>query len=122
MSKRIFLAALLVMSAPAIAEADEINPVPTGAVIGHPYLGDRAASQIRFINVRGRPVRLVWISFDGTERPYAVIEPGQEIIQPTFVAHRWLVKDDGDGTPLHAFVSTRSAMRDNGTAQIALIR
>jgi hypothetical protein len=121
MFQRAFLIPLLFLSAPALAESDEINPVPTAAVIGHPYFGDQAPSQIRFINVRDRSVRLMWISFDGTERPYAVIAPGHEIIQPTFVAHRWLVKDD-DGTPLQAFISTRSAIRDNGIAQIALIR
>ena len=122
MFQRVFLMALLAMSAPAFAETDEIAPVPAAAVIGHPYFGDRAPSQIRFINVRARPIRLMWISFDGTERPYTVIEPGKEIVQPTYVAHRWLVKDEGDGTPLHAYISTRSAARDNGTAQIALIR
>jgi hypothetical protein len=92
------------------------------AVIGHPYSGDRAPSQIRFINVRTRPVSIVWIAFDGSERFYTSLEPGDEVVQPTYVAHRWLVKDKEDGTPLEAFISTRSAARDRGTAQIAVIR
>jgi hypothetical protein len=114
------LAALL--STPALSEGDEIDRVPAQAVIGRSYLGENTPSQIRFINVRSRPVRLIWVSFEGGERDYAQLNEGQELVQPTFIAHRWLIRDAGDGTPLHAFISTRSAARDNGIAQIALIR
>jgi hypothetical protein len=110
------------MGSPALAEADEIGPVPAQAVIGHSYFGENTPSQIRFINVRNRPVRILWVGFDGNERPYAELSEGQEIVQPTFVAHRWLVRDAADETPLMAFISTRSAARSNGTPQIALIR
>jgi VHL beta domain len=116
------LAVLLLTAAPAFADSDEISPVPLPAVLGHPYLGERSASQIRFINVRTRAVSIVWIGFDGVERPYASLDPGGEIVQPTFVGHRWLIRDKEDGQPLEAFISTRSAIRDRGTAQIALIR
>lgn len=119
---RVFLPLLLLLPTPAHADGDEIDPVPAQAVIGHPYLGENTPSHIRFIDVRNRPVRIMWIAFDGSEQLYAVLSEGEEIIQPTFVAHRWLVKDAGDGTPLEAFISTRSAARSNGTPQIALIR
>ena len=122
MYRRLIFALLIVAASPALADGDELTPVPARAVAGHAYLGDFAPSRIRFINVRDRSVRLVWVSFDGTERNYAVIAPGQELVQPTFVAHRWLVKDHDQGTPLGAFISTRSAARDNGASPIALIR
>ena len=116
---RVAFALLLLWAAPAFAECDEIGPVPVAALIGRPYAGDAAPSQIRFINVRVRRVRIVWIAFDGSEKTYASLEPGQEMIQPTFVAHRWLIRDAQDDVPLEAFISTR---RDDGVAQIALIR
>jgi len=119
---RFSLAALLLCPMPALANSDEIDPVPTQAVVGHAYFGENTPSRIRFINVRNRPVRLIWVTFEGGEKEYAMLSPGQEIILPTFVAHRWIVKDVGDDAPQHAFISTRSAARDNGTAQIALIR
>jgi len=122
MLPRVALAALLLTSGPALAEGDELSPVPAPVLIGHTYNGDHAPSQIRFINVRTRPVSVVWIGFDGVERLYASLNPGDEIVQPTYVAHRWLIRDKGDGQPLEAFISTRSAQRDRGTAQIALIR
>jgi hypothetical protein len=122
MLNRAALAILLLSSSPALADGDEISPVPVPVVIGHPYLGDRAPSQIHFINVRTRSVSIVWIGFDGVERLYASLDPGDEIMQPTFVGHRWLIKDKESGEPLEAFISTRSAIRDRGTAQIALIR
>jgi len=122
MFRRVPLAILLLLATPALAESDEIGPVPAQALIGHAYFGENTPSHIRFINVRNRPVRVVWIGFDGTEKPYAELAEGQEIIQPTFVAHRWLVRDAGDGTPLTGFISTRSAAHSEGTPQIALIR
>ena len=122
MLHRVAFAILLASSAPALADSDEIDPVPVPAVLNQAYFGDAAPSQIRFINVRTRPVQIFWISFDGTERPYASLDPGHEMIQPTFVAHRWLVRDKGDGSPLEAFISTRTAVHDEGTPQIALIR
>ena len=121
MFHRISLALLLIAS-PALADGDEMKPVPAQALIGHSYLGENTPSEIRFINVRNRPVRIMWVAFDGSERFYVQLRQGDEIIQPTFVAHRWLVRDAGDGTPLEGFISTRSAARSDGTPQIALIR
>ena len=119
---RVALALLLFSSAPAVAQGDELDPLPPPILMGQAYGGDAAPSFIRFINVRPRPVKIVWLAFDGSERPYATVAPGQEIVQPTFVAHRWLVKDGVEDTPLEVFISTRSAARDNGAMQIALIR
>jgi hypothetical protein len=112
----------LLCPAPAFADTDELQPVPAFVVTGHSYVGDSAPSVIRFINARYRSVALTWITFDGREQRYAIIAPGGEVIQPTYVAHRWLVRDAGDDTPLQGFISTRSAARDNGAWQIALIR
>ncbi len=122
MLRRALLPMLVMFSSPALAGSDEIDPVPAQALIGHAYFGENTPSHIRFINVRNRPVRILWVAFDGSERPYVELTEGREIIQPTFVAHRWLVRDAGDGTPLQGFISTRSAARSGGTPQIALIR
>jgi hypothetical protein len=116
------LAFLVVSSSPAVADCDEMSPVPAQALIGHTYMGDNRPSAIRFIDVRNRPVRITWVAFDGVERPYLQMSEGDEIIQPTFVAHRWLVRDAADGTPLEGFISTCSATRNDGSTQIALIR
>jgi hypothetical protein len=61
MPYRLAFAVLLLCSTPAFADGDELSPVPVAAVIGHPYAGDRAPSQIRFINVRTRAVSVIWI-------------------------------------------------------------
>ncbi|HVU30793.1 MAG TPA: hypothetical protein VHE36_10370 [Sphingomicrobium sp.] len=114
--------AMLVLLTPALAKGQEVEPVPADALIGHAYFSDNTPSQILFINVRNRPVRLIWVAFDGSERPYGELGQGQQILQPTFLAHRWVVRDAGDGTPLEGFISTRAAARSDGTPQIALIR
>ena len=114
--------ALSLLAFPALAESDELTPVPVDAVIGRPYPGHGAPSEIRFINVRPAPVTVVWIGGDGREHIYGVIAPGEEWDQPTFVTHRWLLKDERNGAPVAAFISTRSGVRDNGTPQIAMIR
>ena len=122
MLRRICFAMLLASCTPAWAAADELDPVPARAIIGHGYGGETAPARIRFINVRDRPVKILWIAFNGTEQLYATLDEGQEVVQPTYVAHRWLARDAIDGTPLAGFIATRSDRRSNGTAQIALIR
>lgn len=122
MLRTLCLVSLLVTAAPVRAANDELDPVPTHAVIGHGYGGETAPARIRFINVRDRPVKIMWITFDGGERPYATLEEGQEVLQPTYVAHRWLVRDAGDGEPIAAFIVTRSDRHSDGAAQIAIIR
>jgi hypothetical protein len=119
---RVTAALLLGLSAPAFAQADEIQPVPAQALTGHPYFSEIVPSRILFINVRDRPVRIFWVGFDGKEMPYGDLEQGQQRLQPTYVAHRWVVRDAADGTPLVGFISTRAATRSGGTSQIALIR
>ena len=121
---RTMLAAIALgcLSDAASASGDEIAPVPVDAVVGKAYFGSSVAAHLRFVNVRSQPVRLHWIHVDGSERPYAQLTPGEEIMQPTYVAHRWIAPDARDGAPLQAFISTRSTIRDLGTAQIALIR
>lgn len=122
MFRHVILPMIALSSTSALAQGDEADPVPAHALIGHSYFSEATPSQILFINVHGRPVRILWIAFDGSERPYAELAEGEQVAQPTFVAHRWLVRDAGDGTPLEGFISTRAAARSNGTPQIALIR
>ena len=112
---------LLTAAAPALADSDELSPVPALAMVGRSYIGEQAASKILFINARDRAVRVAWVDFNGIEHEYAVLAPGAQVMQPTYVANRWLVEDFADGQPLEGFISTRSAA-DNNTAQIALIR
>ena len=114
--------ALLLCSMPAHAASDEIEPVPFQALLGKPYVGSAAPSEILFVNATLHPVQLSWIAFDGSEKPYAVIPSGGELAQPTYVAHRWVVKDEVRGFPLQAFISTRSSVSEGGAAQIAVIR
>jgi len=122
MLRKLSFALLLASPSVAAAAADELDPVPARAIIGHAYIGETAPSRILFINVRDRPVKIIWIGFDGVERPYATLNEGQEMVQPTFVGHRWLARDAGDGDPLAGFIATRSERRSNGVAEIAIIR
>jgi hypothetical protein len=118
---RCVAAAALLIAAPAFAATDELAPIPALTVIGQSYFGDSAASKILFINARSRPIRVLWLDFNGVEHEYAILAPGAQAVQPTYVANRWVVEDFGDGQPLAGFISTRSAA-DDSTPQIALIR
>jgi hypothetical protein len=119
---RVFPAMLLALSSPVFAQHDEAEPVPAQALIGHPYFGVNVPSRILFINVRDRPVRILWVMFDGSERPYAELGEGEQRLQPTYLAHRWVIRDAGDGSPLEGFISTRAVARSDGATQVALIR
>lgn len=116
------LSTLLLFAGPAFAQADEIDAVPARALIGHGYFSESTPSEILFINVRARPVRVLWVGFDGSEHAYEELTEGQQVLQPTFVEHRWLIRDAQSGEPLEGFISTRATARSDGTPQIALIR
>jgi hypothetical protein len=117
---RFVIPALLLTTAPAFAASDELSPVPALTMVGQSYFGEGAASKILFINTRDRAVRVAWVDFNGNEHEYAILAPGAQVMQPTYVANRWIA-EDVDGQPLEGFISTRAAA-DDGSAQIALIR
>ena len=119
---RILLPTLMLSTTPVFAQGDEIDAVPAHALIGHGYFSESTPSEILFINLRRRPVRLLWVGFDGSEHAYGELAEGEQILQPTYVAHRWLVRDAGNGEPLEGFIATHGTARSNGTPQIALIR
>lgn len=116
-------AVALLLAVPAQADSgDELRPVSASALVGRPYTGAGAASEIEFINTRRGPVRLNWIGFDGAARFYAVIPPGGEILQPTFVSHRWLIQRADGGASIEAFIASRADIHSDGQPQIAIIR
>ena len=119
----ILAAACFLLSNPVRAEdGDELRPVPAAVLVGKPYAGSGAAAEIQFINVRHRAVRLNWIAFDGTPRLYATIPSGGELVQPTFVGHRWFVTPLGGAAPLEAFIATRADIHSDGQAHLATTR
>ena len=121
------------ISVPLPGGGDEIRPVAAGPLIGKAYPGKGLPAEIQFINVRPRSVRLNWIDRDGVLRFYAVIPSGGELLQPTFVSHRWVITPDqidasgsrtpgrtggfmGDSAgPLEAFIATRSNVHGVGS-------
>ncbi|TWI82858.1 von Hippel-Lindau disease tumor suppressor protein [Roseibium hamelinense] len=48
--------------------------------------------QIVFRNMGQTPVEVHWIDYNGGERPYARLQPGQILEQETYVSHAWLVR------------------------------
>ncbi|EFJ48322.1 hypothetical protein VOLCADRAFT_104804 [Volvox carteri f. nagariensis] len=45
-------------------------------------------------NISGKRVQLVWLSYDGAEQVYNVIEDGQEAHQDTYSTHIWELRDE----------------------------
>lgn len=61
----------------------------------HRSLNCRTASIIEFVNDTDEEVQTVWLGYDGTERLYYTLRPGQRVRQPTFTAHPWLFRSSG---------------------------
>ncbi|MEQ9309851.1 MAG: hypothetical protein RLN90_10380 [Balneolaceae bacterium] len=53
------------------------------------------AVNVSFKNDAAVPVDLNWVDFNGKEIKYAELEPGQTLVQPTYVAHLWNFQFDG---------------------------
>ena len=118
----ILLVSLLMAGTAHADSGDELRSVPPAVLIGKSYAGVGVASEILFINARRAPVRLNWIGFDGVAKFYALIPPGGEMLQPTFVSHRWLITRENGDLPIEAFIATRADIHSDGQVQLAIIR
>ncbi len=47
-------------------------------------------AKLRFVNESGTAVVIQWIDFNGALKEYAVLQPGAELTQDTFVTHPWI--------------------------------
>ena len=51
---------------------------------------------IIFENKSGRPVKLVWVSYDGDLQAYGQLAPGATRTQNTYSNNTWLITDQKD--------------------------
>ncbi|GFR50145.1 hypothetical protein Agub_g12304 [Astrephomene gubernaculifera] len=54
-------------------------------------------SKLVVANRSGKSVQLVWLSYDGTEQVYNVLENGQDTQQDTYSTHVWELRDEEGG-------------------------
>lgn len=50
-------------------------------------------ASVTFVNAGSRPVSIVWVDYEGKERPYSTLKPGERYTQSTFATHVWRIKD-----------------------------
>ncbi|MFL5321330.1 MAG: hypothetical protein ACJ790_16845 [Myxococcaceae bacterium] len=55
-------------------------------------------------NCLGTTVSLNWVDFDCKEQTYALLNPGAQRKQPTFVSHTWRIRDASTGELYREFV------------------
>jgi von Hippel-Lindau disease tumor supressor len=64
-------------------EAESVSISRTGKV----------TTEITFINQRSVPVKTYWLDYWGKRKFYAQIQPGDKVIQQTYVTHPWVITD-----------------------------
>jgi len=64
------------------------------AIGDYASLSSGAATDLTVINSADGPINLWWIDGTGTLQYYATIQPGQTYVQPTFVDHNWVLRDN----------------------------
>lgn len=47
-------------------------------------------AKLRFVNDSGTTLVIQWIDFKGALKEYAVLQPGAELMQETFITHPWI--------------------------------
>lgn len=53
----------------------------------------KVTTEITFINQRQQPVKIYWLDYSGKRKFYAQIQPGDRVVQQTYVTHPWVVTD-----------------------------
>ena len=86
-----------------------LNFAPTGSttsIEGHKYcpdepslysLNDLVPLNITFSNQRGQAINLFWIDYQGVRQFYNELQPGESVVQPTFITHPWVITDKDTG-------------------------
>jgi hypothetical protein len=69
------------------------------------------ATNVRFTNLMKIPVEVSWKDFQGDERLYRTLQPGEKYLQPTFVSHVWVVRN----ALTHELVASLIAASDQQT-------
>ncbi len=64
-------------------EAESVSISRTGKV----------TTEITFINQRSVPVKTYWLDYSGKRKFYAQIQPGDKVVQQTYVTHPWVITD-----------------------------
>ncbi|WP_414624324.1 hypothetical protein [Calothrix sp. CCY 0018] len=54
---------------------------------------DKITTEITFINQRNVPVKTYWLDYSGKRKFYAQIQPGDKVVQQTYVTHPWVITD-----------------------------
>ena len=65
------------------------------------------AATIDFLNQSDHDIYVIWIDFEGGQKVYHALAPGQSASQGTYTGHLWLIADK-DGSCLGAFGVTQS--------------
>lgn len=62
-----------------------------------------APATVTFINNTDGYRSIMWIDFDGTPQSYGGVNPGESLMQSTFVGHPWMITD-GPGNCLEVYL------------------
>jgi von Hippel-Lindau disease tumor supressor len=66
----------------------------------------KTPTTIEFVNQSAIVLAVYWIDYQGLAKQYTVLQPGQAVVQQTFVTHPWLVTTT-DGVCLGVYQPTR---------------
>ena len=62
---------------------------------------------VSFVNRRAEAVDVFWINYQGSEKFYFTLQPGQSLRQQTYMTHAWCVRDRAHDAALLAVVAAQ---------------
>jgi hypothetical protein len=69
-----------------------------------------ARASIEFTNLALGARHLFWLNYSGGAQLYAVLQPGQILVQQTFLTHPWMVTDP-EGRCVAVYLARQGARR-----------
>lgn len=91
-------AACLLMAGAAQAQVVLTPLDPVAVDTTYASLNGDEQGIIQFVNNESFAVDLFWIDYAGNRVPYATLDSGMGVTQPTYLTHPWLAVEAGTGT------------------------
>ena len=82
----------------------QLTPLSPAAAFALKSENSGVSTYIKFVNAYGAKVDIYWINYNGQAVFFGSLDPGQSVVQQTYLTHPWVIYDQALGSPIVGFL------------------